>query len=105
MEEKKLGLASSYYVSTRELYRWCAIPAANLLGHPELRVRYRQVADSKELGTLMARELVEVVEENNKQERPTRAVIPCGPTCWYEPFRALVIRGAVSLKRLPVFPL
>ncbi|MGA2002007.1 MAG: hypothetical protein ABSG70_01415, partial [Terriglobales bacterium] len=103
MDEKKLCLASSSYVSTRELQRWCAIPAENLLGHPELRVRYRQVADSKELGALMARELVEVIEENNKQERATRAIIPCGPTCWYEPFRSLVNARDVSLKDLHVF--
>ncbi len=103
MDEKKSCLSSSDYVSTRELHRWCAIPAANLLGHPELRVPYRQVADSKELGALIARELVEVVEQNNKQERPTRAIVPCGPTCWYEPFRTLVNTRAVSLKRLHVF--
>jgi glucosamine-6-phosphate deaminase len=103
MDEKKSCLASSYYVSTRELQRWCAIPAANLPGHPELRVPYRQVADSKELGNLMARELVEVIEENNKQERPTRAIIPCGPTCWYEPFRTLVNTEVVSLKHFHVF--
>ena len=103
MDEKKSCLASSYYVSTRELQRWCAIPAANLPGHPELRVPYRQVADSKELGNLMARELVEIIEANNKQERQTRAIIPCGPTCWYEPFRTLVNTRLVSLKRLHVF--
>jgi glucosamine-6-phosphate deaminase len=103
MDEKKSCLTPSYYVSTRELHRWCAIPAANLPGHPELRVHYRQVADSKELANLMARELVEIIEENNKQERPTRAIIPCGPTCWYEPFRTLVNTRAVSLKRLHVF--
>ena len=103
MDEKKSCLASSYYVSTRELQRWCAIPAANLPGHPGLRVPYRQVADSKELGNLMSRELAEVIEENNKQERTTRAIIPCGPTCWYEPFRTVVNARAVSLKRLDVF--
>jgi glucosamine-6-phosphate deaminase len=90
-------------VDARELQRWCAIPAEKLLGHPELRVRYRQVADSVELGALMARELVEVIDENNKQGRPTRAIVPCGPACWYEPFRLLVNARGVSLKMLHVF--
>jgi glucosamine-6-phosphate deaminase len=103
MNERQSSLVSSSHVSTKDLRRWCAIPAANLLGHPELRVRYRQVADSKELGALIARELVEVIEENNKQGRATRAIIPCGPTCWYEPFRALVNGRGVSLKHLHVF--
>ena len=103
MNERQSGLASSSHVSAKDLQRCCAIPAANLLGHPELRVRYRQVADSAELGVLMARELVEVIEENNKQGQATRAIIPCGPTCWYEPFRSLVNTNGVSLKRLHVF--
>ncbi len=103
MDGKQSCLGSSYYVDARELRSWCAIPAAKLVGHPELRVPYRQVADSKEMGALMARELVEVIEENNKQGRETRAIIPCGPSCWYEPFRSQVNASGVSLKRLHVF--
>lgn len=103
MDDRKSCVGSSYYVDTRELRRWCAIPAGNLLGHPELRVPYRQVADSKEMGALMARELVDVIEEENKQGQPTRAIIPCGPSCWYEPFRSLVNASSVSLKRFHVF--
>jgi glucosamine-6-phosphate deaminase len=94
---------SSFFVDTRELLRWCAIPAHELPGHGDLRVRYRQVADSNEMGELMARELVETIEENNRLERQTRAIIPCGPTCWYSPFRAMVNANGVSLKRLQVF--
>jgi len=101
VEKSCFGLSSP--VDARELRRWCAIPATELPGHSELRVRYRQVADSTELGALMARELVEAIEENNKQERATRAIVPCGPTCWYEPFRSLVNSRGVSLKDLHVF--
>ena len=100
-EKSRFRLSSP--VDARELRRWCAIPAEKLLGHPELRVRYRQVADSVELGALMAKELVEAIEENNRQGRSTRAIVPCGPTCWYEPFRSLVNTRAISLKGLHVF--
>ena len=103
MGAEKSRLRLSPPVDARELRRWCAIPAEKLLGHPELRVRYRQVADSMELGALMAKELVEVIQENNKQGRATRAIVPCGPTCWYEPFRLLVNTRAISLKGLHVF--
>lgn len=61
------------------------------------------MADSSELGELMARELIETIEEGNQQGRQTRAIIPCGPTCWYEPFRALVNANRVSLKTVHVF--
>ena len=100
-EKSRLRLSSP--VDASELRRWCAIPAEKLLGHPELRVHYRQVAGSMELGALMAKELVEVIQENNKQGRATRAIVPCGPTCWYEPFRSLVNTRAISLKSLHVF--
>ncbi len=101
--KKEACVASTPYVNLRELRRWCAIPATNLLGHPELRVNYRQVADSRELGALIAEELVDVIDENNKLTKETRAIIPCGPTCWYEPFRSLVNTRGVSLKKLVVF--
>jgi glucosamine-6-phosphate deaminase len=94
---------SSHFVDLRQLQRWCAIPAEELPGHHALRVQYRQVADSPELGALMARDLVEVIEENNNHGQLTRAIIPCGPTCWYEPFRLLVNTRNVSLKALHVF--
>ena len=103
MNSERRRSASSCPVDARNLRCWCAIPAADFLGHPDLRVRYRQVADSAELGALMARELVEAVEENNQQGRATRAIIPCGPACWYEPFRSLVNARGVSLKALHVF--
>lgn len=103
MDTAKSRFQLSSPVDARELRRWCAIPAAKLLGHPDLRVHYRQMADSMELGALMARELVEAIEENNEQGRATRAIVPCGPTCWYEPFRSLVNTRAISLKSLHVF--
>jgi glucosamine-6-phosphate deaminase len=55
------------------------------------------------MGELMARELVEVIEENNRRGRPTRAIIPCGPTCWYKPYTELVNSRAVSLANFFVF--
>jgi glucosamine-6-phosphate deaminase len=99
----ELRSGCSCFVNVSQLHRWCAIPATDLLGHRELRVRYRQVADSSELGELMARELIQTIEENNKQRRATRAIVPCGPTCWYEPFRSLVNTHSVSLSHLHVF--
>lgn len=86
-----------------DLYRWCKIPAAELDGHPLLRTRFRMVRDSAEMGQLMADDLVEVIEANTKRELPTRAIIPCGPSCWYAPFTKLVNSRGVSLGRLFVF--
>ena len=90
-------------VSKASLYRWCSIPANELVDHPQLKLRFRMVVDSAEMGRLMAQELVEVIEANNRSSRPTRAIIPCGPKCWYAPFTDLVNSRNVSLQSLFVF--
>lgn len=52
----KPSFGSSSPVDTRQLRRWCAIPASKLPDHPQLRVCYRQVEDLAELGALTAGE-------------------------------------------------
>jgi glucosamine-6-phosphate deaminase len=91
------------YVHPRDLYRWCSIRVEDLCEHPERRIPLRLVRDSREMGELMARELAELIEANNRRGRPTRAIIPCGPTCWYEPWTAIVNSRRLSLKDLFVF--
>lgn len=90
-------------IQKTDLYRWCKVPADKLSSHPQLRARFRMVRDSAEMGQLMAEELVEVIDSNNKERRVTRAIIPCGPTCWYAPFTNLVNSRSVSLKNFSVF--
>jgi glucosamine-6-phosphate deaminase len=87
----------------KQLYKWCSIPARELAQHPGLNVRFRVVRDSREMGELMARELVEVIEENNRRGQATRAIIPCGPTCWYKPYTDLVNSRSLPLANLFVF--
>jgi glucosamine-6-phosphate deaminase len=91
------------HIRKPDLYRWCKIKAEELVGHPLLRARFRMVRDSAEMGQLMAEELAEVIEANNKRGDATRAIIPCGPSCWYGPFTDLVNTRAVSLRQLFVF--
>ncbi len=91
------------HVNPRDLYRWCKVRAEDLSGHPERRVPFRLVPDSREMGLLMAEELVAVIAARNLQGQPTRAIVPCGPTCWYAPFTDLVNSRSVSLRNLFVF--
>jgi len=90
-------------ISRADLYRWCKIPQDQLVGHTRLRVKFRMVRDSAEMGQLMAEDLCQVIEANNKNGAPTRAIIPCGPTCWYGPFTNLVNARNISLRGLTVF--
>ncbi len=87
----------------KQLYDWCKIPYRELAAHPARKIPFRLCADSAEMGQIMARELVEEIQAHNAAGEPTRAIIPCGPTCWYEPFTDLVNRQRVSLRGLVVF--
>jgi glucosamine-6-phosphate deaminase len=87
----------------KDLYEWCRIPYDKLETHPARKVPFRLVKDSEEMGRVMAEELVELIRKNNLAGRQTRAIIPCGPSCWYKPFTDMVNREKVSLKNLVVF--
>ena len=86
----------------KELLRICRIPVDQFDAHKP-RVKYRIVADSRTMGELMSQELIDVVAENNRRGRPTRAIVPCGPMAWYEPFTRKVNAGRVPLRNLTVF--
>ncbi len=87
----------------KNLLKWCKIPGEALANHPELRIRVRIVKDSGEMGQLMAREFLEVIQANNQAGLPTRAIVPCGPNCWYAPFTEYVNAERISLRNLTVF--
>jgi len=91
------------HTDAKMLYEWCRIPADDLPGNKRVRVPFRVVGDSEEMGQLMAGELVDLIDANNSQGKPTRAIIPCGPSCWYQPWCEMVNRRQVSLKHLTVF--
>jgi glucosamine-6-phosphate deaminase len=90
-------------LTNRDLYEWCRIPYSELETHPARKVRFRLCEDSTEMGQIMARELVDEIQTNNRRGQLTRAIIPCGPSCWYQPFTDLVNRERVSLRSLVVF--
>lgn len=90
-------------VAAKDLLEWCRIPAEALEKHPRRRVPLRIVADSGEMGALMAREFVESIEAANATGRPFRAIVPCGPSAWYAPWTKLVNDRRVSLKHVAVF--
>ena len=90
-------------IPARELYEYCKIPYDQLEHHPSLKIPFRLCRDSVDMGQIMARELVDEIQLHNQRDEPTRAIIPCGPNCWYKPFTGLVNREQVSLKKLVVF--
>ena len=90
-------------ITPRELVEWCRIPYGELENHPRLKIPFRLCQDSEEMGQIMARELVDEIKAHDERGEVTRAIIPCGPSCWYRPFTDLVNQEQVSLRSLVVF--
>lgn len=90
-------------ITQKELYGWCRIPYTELENHPRRITPFRLCKDSAEMGGIMARELVDEIQAHNAKGEVTRAIIPCGPSCWYKPFTDLVNREKVNLKKFVVF--
>jgi glucosamine-6-phosphate deaminase len=91
------------FITAKELHKWCSIPYDQLENHTDKKVPFRIVNDSLKMGILMARELADEIETNNSKNKTTRAIIPCGPVCWYKPFADLINSENISLKKLVVF--
>lgn len=90
-------------MDTKQLYTWCNIPADQLENHSDKRIPFRIMKDSNEMGEVMARDFVEEIKAANLEGRTFRAIVPCGPKCWYEPFARMVNEERISLKRVVVF--
>jgi glucosamine-6-phosphate deaminase len=90
-------------IDIRDLYNWCRIPVEQLVNHPGTKMPFRLVADSIEMGEVMARDFINEIKASNDKGVAIRAIVPCGPKCWYVPFRRIVNREQVSLKNLIVF--
>lgn len=89
-------------VDPRELERWCRIPVEELEGHGP-RIPFRVVADAAEMGRVMARELADLVTANEAEGRPTRVIVPAGPSGWYAPWVEQVNARRISLRGMTVF--
>jgi len=89
--------------SPQDIKTWCEIPYNELENHPKLKMPFRLCDDSAAMGRIMARELVDEIVVHNQRGEVTRAIIPCGPSCWYKPFTDLVNQEKVSLRDLIIF--
>jgi glucosamine-6-phosphate deaminase len=88
-------------VNVKDLYTWCSIPAEQLVKHPNLKIPFRMVDNSDEMGEVMARDFVDEIK--SADGKPFRAIVPCGPKCWYAPFTRMINDEKVSLKNVTIF--
>lgn len=90
-------------IDIKDLYKWCKVPVDQLTGHSDLKIPFRLLNSSDEMGEVMAREFVEDIKAANITDKPFRAIVPCGPKCWYAPFTRIVNEEKVTLRQLTIF--
>ena len=90
-------------VKCSSLYEWCRLKPEELEGRTDTKIPFSIVKDSAQMGTEMARDFVDDIKKANEEQRAFRAIVPCGPKCWHEPFADMVNKERVSLKNLTVF--
>ena len=90
-------------IALTDLYKWCSVQSDDFTYHPDLKIPFRMVEDSTAMGELIAREFADAISNANAQGKPFRAIVPCGPKCWYAPFTRIINEENISLRNLFVF--
>ena len=90
-------------IDQKDLYNWCKLKPEELVGHPDLKIPFQMVSNSEEMGKLMAKDFTNYIKKANSEGKAYRAIVPCGPKCWYAPFSEIVNKENISLKNLIVF--
>ncbi|MEJ2600492.1 MAG: hypothetical protein P8Z00_19305 [Anaerolineales bacterium] len=87
----------------QELFAWCRIPADQLTTHPQAKVALKILPEPEDVHRWTARQMVDEVKANNADGKPTRWILPVGPTGQYPFFVQIVNAEKISLKNLHVF--
>jgi glucosamine-6-phosphate deaminase len=93
----------SSILNPNELFSWCRIPGEELEQHPQAKIRIKIMETPDDVHRTVARQMVDELIHNNLAGRPTRWILPCGPTGQYRYFSQIVNQERVSLKNLHVF--
>lgn len=86
-----------------DLFSWCRIPIDQLENHPQAKVRIKILEKPDDVHRHMARMMVDEVIQNNSAGRPTRWILPCGPTGQYRHFIETVNLKKINLRNVHVF--
>jgi glucosamine-6-phosphate deaminase len=86
-----------------QLFEWCRIPADALENHPDAKVRLKILDTPDDVHRWAARDMADEVKANSAAGKPTRWILPCGPTRQYGYFAQIVNEEQISLRSVHVF--
>lgn len=98
----KRSLAMSV-IDPKQLFEWCRIPADELENHPDAKVKFAIVDTREDVHRWVADDMLAEVKANNAAGRPTRWILPCGPTSQYPIFTKAVNEEGISLHNVHIF--
>jgi glucosamine-6-phosphate deaminase len=87
----------------QQLIEWCRIPVDELENHPDAKVKIKILDTPDDVHRWGAHDMIQEVKANNATNRPTRWILPCGPTKQYRYFIEQVNAERISLHNLHVF--
>ena len=90
-------------MNTSRLCEWCRIPVDELEDHPDSRVKMRIFDRADEVMRFVGSMMADEVEANNVAGKPTRWVLPAGPTEQYETFIDRVNKERINLANVHIF--
>ena len=90
-------------LDTSALLDWCRIPTEELENHPQKKVAIKILDTPDDVHRWVAQEMVKEVINNNENDRPTRWILPCGPTKQYPYFIKTINENRISLKNVHIF--
>jgi len=90
-------------IDFKELYEWCQVPVKDLENHPDLKIKLKILDTKEEVYQWAADDLIQEVTQKNKSGKPTRWILPCGPTKQYPLLADIINRERISLKNTHIF--
>jgi glucosamine-6-phosphate deaminase len=90
-------------IDREKLYKYCSIPISELANHPDSRIELKLYKESKDVYITAANMMADEVIENNKNNLPTKWVLPAGPNNQYKHFIERVHKEKISLKNVFIF--
>lgn len=89
-------------IDQQKLFNYCRIPVDQLENHPDSRIKIKIFDKSPATYEYAGNMMTEEVIANNKAGKPTRWVLPAGPSEQYETFIRRVNTERISLKNVHV---
>lgn len=91
------------FIDPQSLFEWCQIPVNELENHPLAKVRIQILDTPDDVHRYIAQIMADEIKQDNALGKPTRWILPCGPTKQYPYFIKIVNEQRISLKNLHVF--